>query len=61
MDKVESSVRYFGWQDIILIRLKGELYKIVVRPVTMNGSECWAVDRTIQQKMNGVTRGDKMK
>lgn len=33
-------------------RLKGKLYKTVVRPATMNGSEYWAMNRKMEQKMS---------
>ena len=35
----------------IPIRLKGTFYKAVVRPAMMYGTECWAVDRNIEQRM----------
>ena len=36
----------------IPIRLKGKFYKAVVRPAMMYGTECWAVDRKIEQRMS---------
>lgn len=32
--------------------LKGKSYKRVVRPTMMYGSECWTVDKKIEQKMS---------
>jgi hypothetical protein len=34
------------------MRLKGKFYKSIVRPTMLYGSECWAVDRTIEQTMS---------
>ena len=36
----------------IPMRLKGKFYKSVVRPAMLYGSECWAVDKKIEQKMS---------
>lgn len=56
----------------IPIWLKGKFYKTVVRSAMVYGSECWAVDKTIEQRIgiakmsmlkwiNGVISEDKIK
>jgi hypothetical protein len=39
----------------IQMRLKGKSYKSVVKSTMIYGSECWAVDRRIEQSTLGLT------
>jgi len=41
----------------ISIRLKGKFYKTVVRSAMMYVSECWAVDRNIEQRTSIAEMG----
>ncbi|CAK1577904.1 unnamed protein product [Parnassius mnemosyne] len=54
------------------IRLKGKIYKSIIRPVVMYGSECWAVKKKDENRLHanemrmlrwmcGVTRMDKIR
>ncbi|XP_050541046.1 uncharacterized protein LOC126905416 [Daktulosphaira vitifoliae] len=54
------------------MRLKGKFYKTVVRPAMMYGSECWEVDKKVEQRMiaakmrilrwlSGMTRKDRIR
>ncbi|KAJ8709025.1 hypothetical protein PYW07_008851 [Mythimna separata] len=54
------------------LKLKGKIYKSVIRPVIMYGSECWAVKKTDEKRLHvaemrmlrwmcGVTRMDKVR
>lgn len=54
------------------LRLKGKIYKTVVRPVVMYGSECWATKTTDESRLHvtemrmlrwmcGVTRMDRIR
>jgi hypothetical protein len=36
----------------IPMRLKGKFYRSVVKPTMLYGSECWAVNRRIEQNMS---------
>ena len=35
----------------VSLKLKGKLYKVVVRPTLIYGSECWPITRALEQKM----------
>ena len=35
-------------------KLKGKLYKLIVCPALMHGSECWPITKTLEQKMKVV-------
>jgi len=43
------------------MRLKGKFYKSIARPATLYCSECWAVDKRIEQRMSGVAREDRIR
>ncbi|KAJ8705151.1 hypothetical protein PYW07_010978 [Mythimna separata] len=54
------------------LKLKGKIYKSVIRPVMLYGSECWAVKKTDEKRLHvaemrllrwmcGVTRMDKVR
>ncbi|KAJ8710705.1 hypothetical protein PYW08_009220 [Mythimna loreyi] len=54
------------------LKLKGKIYKSVIRPVILYGSECWAVKKTDEKRLHvaemrmlrwmcGVTRMDKVR
>ncbi|KAJ8724185.1 hypothetical protein PYW07_008165 [Mythimna separata] len=56
----------------MLLKLKGKIYKYVIRPVILYGSECWAVKKMDEKRLHvaemrmlrwmcGVTRMDKVR
>ena len=36
----------------VQVKLKNKLYKTVIRPTMIYGSECWALHKTEQQRMH---------
>jgi len=50
MDEVERKHQVFC-DNRMQLRLKGRFNKVVVKPVMLYGSECWAVDIKTEQKM----------
>jgi alpha-D-ribose 1-methylphosphonate 5-triphosphate synthase subunit PhnH len=56
----------------IPIWLKSKMYRSIMRPTMLYGSECWVIDRKIEQSMsvvemkmfrltNGVTKDDRIR
>lgn len=54
VDEIERSICSKGVlrDKRIPIRLKGRVYKTVVRPAMLYESECWAVDNETEQRMS---------
>ena len=53
------------WKDVsgvmcdrkMPVKLKDKVYKTIIRPVTTYGSECWAVKKKDENKLNSAEMG----